>query len=324
MSSARKLAPYAKEDRDTVAKQSVTAFQTKTQQEESVLNDNTSQPADILVAPVGFARSDERQTMSGRPVFDGPEVELAECDASIWSDWTEASGVRVTLNTERPLALHELAEVHGAIGSILAKVQRSMAPKLPQKLKPLHPEATGKYINQLIKYFGLTTTEIGVFHMTLAECPDWHPEVTCTFIVEARDRGNEGLMLLTSLALSDVPGAYPGGSMLDRDHKLARLGSIWDYVGLLKEYIAEESKDHWRDGNCAKEMKAADPKLSEGEKCTKREHAESALGFLRMAAADTHHRKHAVAYYTELCLKYGATQDEVTAALFGEEVRDAA
>lgn len=183
--------------------------------------------------------------------------------------------------------------------------------------KPRHPEATNAYINQLIKSFGLTLTEVGVFHLTIGERADWHPEVTCTFITEARARGNDGLLAIVALALSPEPGAHPGGLGLDRDHELQRVGSIWDYLDLLTGFIREDSKDHWKAGNCSSK-KAGDEGRPRSAKCTKREHAESALGFLRMAASDTNHREHAVTYYVNLCLKYGATQDEVSAALLGE------
>lgn len=309
-----------KEDRDTLAKEFVTASQTEAQQKDSVMTENTSPRTDTLEAPAEFTLSGDRETLDGKPVFDGPEVELPEADASIWSDWTAADGVPVTLNSERPFTMHELEGVHGAVGAIIAKIQavETAASESP------HPYATGDNVAHLVKDFGLTTTEIGVLYVTIGERPAWHPEVTCSFIVEARRRGNDGLLALQALALSAAPDTHPGGLQLGRDHKLSRLGCLWDYLDLLTGYITEDSKDHWRDGNCSSRKKTMDPKLTGEEKCTKREHAESALGFLRMAAADTQHRKHAVAYYTELCLQYGATNAEVSAALFGEHVRTAA
>lgn len=185
-----------------------------------------------------------------------------------------------------------------------------------------HPEVTDRYIAQLLTGFELTPAETSIFHLTLVSRPDWHPENTCMFIQEFRERGNDGLLLLAALALSGVD-SHPGSSQLDREHKLSKCGSVWDYIGLLNSFIAGESKDHWRDGNCASKVPTPDPKLTEDERCSKREHAESALGFLRLAAADTNPRKHAITYYTNLCLKYGATHDEVSAVLLGEsEVAD--
>jgi len=186
----------------------------------------------------------------------------------------------------------------------------------------LHPDATPANIDQFCQVFELTLTERGALYMILEQRPEWHPEAACLHIVDAREHGNDGITALVACILNPDTNAHPGGMNLPRGHHLNPTGYVWDYVSLLRDFITEANKDHWTPGNCSyKGHRNADDARpgSVAAQCDKDRHAETALGFLRLAVADTVPAKHAIIYYTDLAKKYGATDDQISAALFGSE-----
>lgn len=186
----------------------------------------------------------------------------------------------------------------------------------------VHPDATQENIEQLCNFFELSLTELGALYMILERRPEWHPEAACLHIVDAREHGNDGITALVACILNPDTTAHPGGMNLPRGHYLNPTGYIWDYVGLLRDFITEANKDHWKNDNCSHKSRRHADDVTPGnasEQCDKTRHAESALGFIRLATADTVPAKHAIIYYTDLAKKYGATDEQISAALFGTE-----
>lgn len=210
-------------------------------------------------------------------------------------------------NVDAPQRLTEVSSVNTAI---------AITPTEPATSKTQrHPGLTSYALTQLIRQHELTVSEQGALYIVLEQRPDWLPEVACMFIKDARAHGNAGVLSLLAVALHPNLRAHPGGASLPREHSLSTVGSIWDYIDLLNRFIEEDSKDHWRRGNCRKPAKTQDADLANQQRCSKHGHAEVALSFLRLAAADPRSPDSVIDYYTGLARKYGASKESIDDAL---------